>query len=203
MRTRQWTYLAPDRTDLGRHAAIQTSSLVEHATTHCIAGHLGKVTVNHASLLFELFLSELSLELVADGSGVVLTLVLVGATLLSQVIQTLVAEVANGLAQILVVLLVVILTLHGRAYFLSQLHLSLAHHLDGVMTSLEGTQQILLRHLAHFTFHHHDVVVGSTYHDIHVSFCKLFESRVNYILAIHACHTHLADRTVERNVGYS
>ena len=94
----------------------------------------------------------------------------------------------------------VVLTLHVSTLLLSQLILKFAHRLDSLSSHLEGTNKILLRNFLHFTFYHHDIVLGSTNHDIHVSLFHLLECRVYNILTIDTSYTNLRDIVLERNI---
>ena len=77
------------------------------------------------------------------------------------------------------------------AYCLHEFLLDETVNLDSLVSCLESAKQILLAHLIHLTFYHHDVVVGSTDHKVHVSLFHLLESRVDDIFAIDANNTNL------------
>ena len=53
------------------------------------------------------------------------------------------------------------------------------------MSGAECLQEIGLAGLVHFAFYHHDVVVGSTYHQLHVGILELLECRINYKLTVY------------------
>ena len=71
------------------------------------------------------------------------------------------------------------------------------------MCSLEGGQQILLGHFLHLTFHHHDVLLGSTYHQVHIGLLKLLPCGVDDELAVYASHSNLRDGALEWYVAGS
>ena len=133
---------------------------------------------------------------------------LVEGILTGMLLQSLVVDIVSWLVKLrldlltkfLIVDLVVVLTLYVSTLLLSQLILEVAHRLDCLGSHLEGTDKILLRNFLHLTFHHHDVVLGSTYHDIHVCLFHLLECRVNDIFTIDTSDTNLRDVVLERNI---
>lgn len=106
-------------------------------------------------------------------------------------IALVVGLLAELLAEFLVVHLVAVLALNVCAKFLREFCLKLAHRLDSCHSSLQCANHVLLRHFLHFALYHHDVLGRSTYHDIHVGILHLLEGRVDNVLAIDACYTHL------------
>ena len=70
------------------------------------------------------------------------------------------------------------------------------------MSSFQGSKEIAFAHLFHFTFNHHDIIVGGANHQFHVGILKLLESGVDHELAVDACHTHFRNRAVERYVAH-
>ena len=109
----------------------------------------------------------------------------------------------NVLLQLLVILLVAVLTFGLFADLLHEFFLHEAHRFDSFVSRLEGVEEVLFRHLVHLTFHHHDILVSSADHQIHIGFLQLLESRVDHELAVDTSHTHLRDRSVEWDVGNS
>ena len=203
----QRAHLAPDGTYLVGLTTIKTNSLVEDATAHGVALHVVVVAVHHSIFLFQLVLGEVGmcggislLEVGKDLLECLGTSVLLQC-LLRDVVGGLVALLLHLLAQFLVVYLVVVLTLHVGAEFLRELSLQLTHGLDGIHGSLQGAEQVLLRHFLHLAFHHHNILSRSTHHDIHVGMLHLFGSRINHILAIHTGYAYLTNRALERYVG--
>ena len=78
---------------------------------------------------------------------------------------------------------------HGDVAALGQFHqflLSDAVNLDSFVRSFEGFKQVRFRNFVHFTFHHHDVFVSRTHHNVHVGLFKLVESWVYYKFAVDA-----------------
>ena len=55
-------------------------------------------------------------------------------------------------------------------------------------------------HFVHLAFDHHNIVVSSTHHKIHVSCLQLVESRIDDEFSIYTCHAHLRYGAVERHV---
>ncbi len=114
---------------------------------------------------------------------------LVGRAGLGNGICAVVALLAHVGAEGFVVDFVAVLALHGRAYLFGELHLGLALHADGVVGGAEGGQEVGFRHFVHLALHHHDVVVGCAYHELHVGAFKLLEGGVDNKLAIDAGHS--------------
>ena len=86
----------------------------------------------------EILLLEVCQQLL-EGIGTVL----LGQSLLGDVVGGLVEFLVHLLAQCLVVHLVIVLALHVLAELLAQLSLQLAHRLDGGHSSLQGANHIL------------------------------------------------------------
>ena len=199
----QRRHLAPDGADLIELTAIHTTALIEDETTHGIAHHIGIIAGSLSMLLLEVVLGKIGVsgivllqEVGQDLIERILTLLL-GKRLLVHLIYGLIKLVLHLLAQILVIDLVVILALLVCAQLLSQFILEHTHRLDSLVGSLQSTDQILLRHFVHLAFHHHDVVLGGTDHQIHVGVGHLVEGGVDDIFTIDTCHTHLRDGVFE------
>ena len=164
MRHGQWRNLTPDRTDLISLTTIQTDTLIEDATTHSVTLYIVVVAIHHGIFLFQLILSQVSmlssillLEVSQNLLKGLSTSVLL-QSLLGYVVCGLIQLLVHTLTQLLVVDLVVVLALYILAELLAQLSLQFAHGLDSVHSSLQGTEQILLRNFLHLTFYHHDVL---------------------------------------------
>ena len=208
MRAGQRVHLAPDGTDVGGLASVQTDAFIKDATTHGIALHIVIVTVDQAVLLFQFLRSEVGvclgiacLEVLAylfKSFGALLLL----QCLLGHIISGLVALVVGLLTQVLVVHLVAVLALHVLAQFLGQLLLKAAHGLDGLVCSFQSCQQVLLAHFLHFAFHHHDVLFGGAHHQVHVGLFKLTESGVDDKLSVDTGHAHFRYRTAKGNIAH-
>ena len=202
---RQRAHLAPDRTHLVGLTAIHAEPLVEDAAAHGVAQHIVPVASCLSVLLFEILLREISVSSVVlleeVGQDLVegIVALLLRQRLVDGIVGGLIELVVNLLAEILVVDLVVVLALDIGAELLGQLILQLAHRDDGFLRSLESLDEILLRHLAHLTFHHHEVVLGATHHDVEVGVFHLLERRIDDVLAVDASHAALRDRMLERN----
>ena len=202
----EWRHLAPDRADICSSTTIKTQALIEDATTHSIAHYVIIVAGSLSVLLLQVFLREIGMSCVILLKEISQNLV--ESILTSMLLQSLVVDIVswlvklrlNLLTEFLIVDLVVVLTLHVSTLLLSQLILELAHRLDSLGSHLEGTNEILLRNFLHLTFYHHDIVLGSTNHDIHVSLFHLLECRVDNILTIDTSHTNLRDVVLERNI---
>ena len=185
---------------------IETDSLVEYATTHSITLHIVVVAVDKSVLLFEFFSSEVSmcssvsfLVVLANLLESLCTSMLL-ESLLGHVVSWLVANLGNVSLKFLVVHLVAVFTLHVGAEFLHELLLQAALWLDSLVSSLESTEQILLAHFLHLAFHHHDVFLSGTHHEVHVGVFELLESRVDDKLTIDTCNAYLRDWSLERNI---
>ena len=156
-------------------------------------------------LLLEILLREVCvgsvvlLEEVSQNLVEGIVALLLRQRLVDCIVSGLIELVVNLLAEILIVDLVVVLALDIGTELLGELILQLTHRHDSLLCSLEGLDKVLLRHLAHLTFHHHEVVFGATHHDVEVSVFHLIESRVDDVLAIDASHTALRDSMLKRN----
>ena len=188
---------------------IETSTLVEDATTHSIALYIVIVAVDKSVLLFEFLSSQVRV------SGSVSFLVVLAnlleslcacmllQSLLCYVVGWLIAYLLNIGTQILVVYFVAVLALNVCAKFLHQFLLKLALWLDGIVSSLERSKKILLRNFLHLALNHHDVLLGSTNHQIHISLFQLLECWVDDELAVDTCYTNLRNWTLERYIRTS
>ena len=125
---------------------------------------------------------------------------LLGQSSLGGLICRSIKLILNLLAQLLIVNLVVVCPLHVSTKFLGKFLLKKAHRLDGLGSSLERADKVLLGHFLHLSLYHHDVVLGGTNHDIHISLLHLLEGRINDILAIDTCYTHLRDVVLKGNI---
>ena len=203
----QSTYLAPDGTDVSGLAAVQTNTLVQDTATHCILLHVMIVTVYQSVLLCQFVIAQfgvcssiLQLEVLADLLKSLGTRMLLQC-LLGNVVSGLVASGLHQLAQFLVVNLMAVLTLHVGTKFLGQFLLQLAHGLDSLMGSLQGAKQILLANLLHLALNHHDILLGSTYHQVHISLLQLCKGGVDNVFSVDTCHTNLTDGAIKRYVA--
>ena len=124
-------------------------------------------------------------------------------SLLHEVVGGLIELVLDLLAQLLVVDLVVILALGVGAELLHQFLLQLAHRLDSLVGGLEGADQVLLGDFVHLAFHHHDVVLRGTHHEVHVGLLHLLRRRIDDILAVDAGYAALRDGALKRDVAAS
>ena len=206
MRHGQGRYFAPDGADVGGLTAIQTLTLVQDATAHGVAHHVVIVSGSLGVLLLQLvgcqvgmvgivFLQEVSQDLVEGiHTGVLLQ------SLLVDIVHRSVELALDLLAQLLVVHLVTVLALHVGAQLLRQLVLQLAHRLDGLGGSLQGTDEVLLGHLFHLALNHHNVVLGGTHHEIHIGLFHLLEGRVNNILTINASYANLGNGVLKGDI---
>ena len=158
------------------------------------------VTVDQRSFFFKFFFRELSLELFADSIKSIETFVLVVISGSSYCISLVITSLTNCLTQFFIVYFMVIFTFHCLAYFFSQLHLSLAMHFDSFVSYLHCFQQFSFRYFVHFAFYHHDVIISSGNHQVHISFFQLVKSRIDYKLTVDTCYTYFRDRSVERNI---
>ena len=210
MRSGQRTNLAPDRTNLGRSTAVETFALVEHGTAHSLLLYIVVVTVNHCGYLIHLdtqslgalghVLGFLGLEVFADLREHCLAVVLVGVSARSLSVSAGVAEVMNGLLQLIVVHLVAILAFNLFAVSFHHLELSLALRLDSLVCGADSVEHNRFGHFLHLTLNHHDVVERSGHNKLEVGMFALLEGRVDHKLSVHASHAYLRYRTLERDV---
>ncbi len=202
MRAGDIVYFSPDRTDFGGLAAVETHTFVEHAAAHSLFLNVVVIALYERSFLLAFLFGKRFYVFLADGVEAVVAPVLVGAAGLGYGVGFVVAFVVHVLAEVLVVHLMAVFALHSGFCFLGKLHLSLALLLDGVVGGFQGSQKFLLGNLVHFAFHHHDVVVGCAYHQVHVGFLKLLEGGVDNEFAVDAGHTHFRDGPVEWDIAH-
>ena len=209
MRHGQRTCLAPDGTDVGGLTTIQTDALVQYATAHGIALYVVVVAVDEGVLFLQFIGSHVgmslgiaNLEVLADGFESLGALVLL-QSLLCYVISGLVALLLHLLAKVLVVHFVAVFALHVGTQFLAKFLLQAAHGFDGLVGSLQGTQQVLFAHFLHLTFHHHDVFFGGAHHEVHIGLLQLGEGGIDDILTIDASYSNFGDGTLEGYVADS
>ena len=190
MRHWQRTNFAPDRTDFVSLTSVKTLAFVQDATAHSFFFYVVVVTVYHTAFFFQFFFCILSLEFVADSVESIFAFVLVLVARFSDSVCFCIAEFVNCLTQFFVVFFVAIFTFNCRAYCFCQFHLSLAVYLDSFVSAFQGFKQILFAYFLHFAFYHHDVFVSSGYHQVHIGFFQLFESRVDNELTVYTCYTY-------------
>ena len=207
MRHWQRTYLAPDRTYLVRLTTIKASTLVQDTTAHSILLHIMIVTVYQSILLCQLVITQLAvslgilqLEILAYSLESLETRMLL-QSLLRNVVSLLVASSLYSLAQLLVINLMTVFALYISTQLPGQLLLQLTHRLDGSMSTLQSLQQITLLNLLHLTLYHHDILLGSTDHQVHIRLLQLSIGRIDYELAVYTSDTNLTDRTLEWNIA--
>ena len=209
MRHGQRAHLAPDGADLVGLTTVETDTLVEDAAPHGITHHIVVVAVHHVVFLLQAILVEVGVcsgirlfEISQDLIESLGTSVFFQC-LLGDVVGRLVEFLVHLLAQFLVVHLMVVLAFDILAEFFRQFGLQFAHGFDGIHSHLECTEQILLAHLFHLTFHHHDVVGGGAHHHVDVGLFHLLKGRIDHIFAVDTSHAHLGDGALEGNVGAS
>ena len=207
MRHWQRTNLAPDRTNLIGLSTIQTLAFVQNTTAHGILQHVIIVACSLCMLLLQFLFGQISsvssvvfFQEIGEYFVESVVTFLLRKSLFGDVIYGLIQLVVHLFTQVFIVHLVIILALHILTQLLVQLILNGTHRLDGLVCSLQSVNQVELRHFFHFAFHHHDVVLGGTYHQVHIGLFHLFDSWVDDIFAIDACHTNLTDIEIERNI---
>ena len=195
--------LNPDRTNLIEGTTIETSAFIKHTTTHSLTLYIVEVASHHTEylLVFLLLLGEGCDEIGLHLLECSLALVLVLVARLCYVVARLIAEVVAVLLELLVIDFVIIFH-NGLANSLHQFLLHLAVNLDSLVSCLESTKQILLGNLFHLTFNHHDVLVGCTYHQVHIGLLHLLEGWIDDIFAIDANNTNFGDWAFERNTTH-
>ena len=202
----QRRHLAPYRANLVGLSAVKTDALVKDTAAHSIAHHIVVVALHHGSLFLLLIFSQVGMcckvSLLEVGKNLVKSILagLLVQSLLGYIISGLIELLVHLCTQVFIVYLVVVFTLHVLAQFLAQFGLQQAHGLDGFHGGLEGSNHILLAHLFHLAFHHHDILGRGSHHDVHIGICHLLEGGVDDILAIDACHTHFADGALKGDI---
>ena len=205
----EWRNLTPDRANLIGLTAIETYAFVENTATHSVLLYVMIIFIYESILLFHLILSEVSVscsvclfEFFLDSIESFSTSLLF-ESLLYYVVALLVAFLSHLFLEFIIVYLMAILALSVCAELLHEFVLHSTHRLDSCMSCFESVEEVRLLHFLHLSLHHHDVLLSSTYHKVHISFLHLFECRVDDKLTIDACNTHLRDRAFEWDVRAS
>ena len=209
VRSGQRAYLAPDGANIGSLTAVEANAFVQDAATHSVLLHIVIVTVDKRVLLFKFFGSHIGmslgvsgLEVLADSLESLSTCLLLEA-LLRNVVCLLIACFLDSFAKFVVVYLVAVLALHVLAKLFAELLLEAAHGLDGLVSGLEGSEEVGLLHFLHLAFHHHDVLFGSSDHEVHVGLLELLEGGIDDELAVDTSHANLRDRSFEGDITAS
>ena len=200
MRSGQITDLTPNRTDFGSLTSVKAFAFVQDGTAHGFFLNVVIVTVDKRSLFFQLLFAELCFEFFTNSIESIHAFVFVFVTGSGDSVSLVIASVVNSLAEFFVVYFMAIFAFYGRANLFGQFHLGFTLYLDCFMGGFHGFQQVFFGNLVHFTFHHHDILISSAYHEIHVCLFQLVESRVDDELAIDTCYAHFGNRSVERNI---
>ena len=203
VRSGQVADFTPDRANFSSLTSIQTFSFIKDTTTHGLFFYVMVITINQCTFFFQLFFGELSFEFVTDSVESILTFMFVSVSGSCDGIRFIVAGIVNGFAEFFVVFFVTIFTFYGFTNHFSQFHLCFAMYFDSFVSYFHCFQQFGFWYFAHFTFYHHDVFISSGNHDVHISFFKLVESRVDNELAINTRNTYFRNRSVERNIWNS
>ena len=200
VRSGQVADFAPDGADLVSLTSVKALAFVQDAAAHSLFFHIVVVTVDQSCFFCQFFFAELCLKLFADSIESIHTLVLVVVAGSSDGVSLVIASFANGLTQFFVVYFMTIFAFYSRTNFFCQLHLSFTLYLDCFVSGLHGVQQVKFGYFIHFTFHHHDVFVSGTDHEVHVSFFQLVESRVDNELSVDTRYAYFGNRSVERDI---
>ena len=199
-------HFAPDRTNVGSFTTIETHTFIEDATTHSVFFYIVIVAIDECVLFSEFIFGELGVsssisyfELFANSFESVETVVLFECRL-RDVVALLIAVCFHLCAEIFIVHLVAVFALHVLTQFLREFLLDLAHGFDSSVRHFERFEESAFGYFVHFTFHHHNVLFGSSDHEIHVCAFELFESGVDDKFSVDACHANFRDGTFKRNV---
>ena len=106
----------------------------------------------------------------------------------------------DGLTQLFVIHLVAIGPFHVLAQLLRKLDLYGTMFLDLFVSELDSSEHHLLGHLLHLALDHQNIVDGTADHDVQIGVLHLREGRVDDVLTADTGHTHLRNRTAERDV---
>ncbi len=195
-------YLAPDRTYFGGFSAVKAGAFVKDAAAHSLFFNIVVIAFDEGSLFVAFLFGERFDILLADSVELILTPVLVGAACLGYLVSLVVAFVVDVLAELLVVDFVAVFAFFNAEFF-CELNLCHALLFDSLVGCFKGGEEFGFAHFVHLAFHHHDVVVGSAYHQFHVGFLKLFECGVDDEFAVDTRNTHFGYGTVEGDVAHS
>ena len=193
-------HLRPDRTDFSGFTTVETYALVQNGAAHRFFFHIVVITVDEGGFRFQFFFGKLCLVFFADSLEIGFAGMFVGIAGLCKLVSFGVCLVVHVLAQIFVVFLVAIYAL-GLADSFGEFQLHSAVVLDGFVRHTHCLQQVCFGNFVHFTFNHHDVVDGGSYHYVQIGLFKLGESRINDIFPVYAGYPHFGNRSVERHVA--
>ena len=127
---------------------------------------------------------------------------MLGRGALRQLVALVIAELADGGAKGFVLLVVrVVALVHVGAELVHELLLHAAVLLDLLVGELDGLEHVVLGHLVHLTFDHHDVLLGGGDHQVEVGAGAVGETGIDHELAVDAGDTDLGNRTAEGQVG--
>ena len=199
---------APDGANVGGATTVKAFAFVKDATAHGIALHVVIVAVHESVLLFEFFSGHVGMsggvgffEVLANLGERLFTLMLVVVTGLSDGVGRSIALILHSLAEFFVVHLVVIFSLDVGAEFFGEFFLELTHGFDCLVCHFECFEECAFGHFVHFSFHHHDVFLGGTDHDVHVSLFELLEGGVHNVFSINSSDAHFGDGTFKGDVA--
>ena len=193
--------LAPDGADFVGLAAVEAQTFVEDHVAHGFLLHVVVVAVDHCGLELLILFGKGCEELVLDGGESVFALML-GLGGLSEGVALVVAEFADGLAEVFVLLVVGIVAFCAVGAELGhELLLDAAVLLYLFVGEFDGLEHVLLADFLHFAFDHHDVFLGCGDHQFEVGVLVLAEGRVDDPLAVDPCDADFGDGTAEGQVG--
>ncbi len=168
MRSGQITHFTPNRTDLFRSTPIQPYTFIQNHPAHCLFFYIMVITAHQHFLGHLIFFTQscqiFSTHIVQQFT----TQMFIGITLTSYIISFLVTFIPNVFTQFFIIYFVTISTL-CLPDSSSQLILNQTLFFNGCMCKFNGIQHLFFRYFIHFAFHHHNIFVGSSYHNIQIS----------------------------------
>ena len=149
------------------------------------------VPLHERGLLLELLLGYGCEELLLDGLEALLALLL-GLGGLGEGVALVVAEVVNGLLELLILDVVGIVALvHVGSELVHELLLHAAVPLYLLVGELDGLEHVVLADLLHLALDHHDVLLGGGDHEVEIRIVHLGEVGVDHELTVDAAHADL------------
>ena len=199
----QVAHLAPDGADFVRAAAVQALALVEDHVAHGLLLHVVvEIFVNQRRLLDQLLFRETGGELGLQRIEGIFALVL-HRTAGGDGVSLVVKLPNDGLTQLFVIHFVAIGPFHVLAQLLRKFDLYGTVFLNLFVRELDSSEHHLLGHLLHLALDHQNIVDGTADHDVQIGVLHLREGRVDDVLTADTGHTHLRNRTAERDVRNS
>ena len=200
---RQVVHLAPNGTDLIGFPAVEPYGLIQDNTAHGFFLHIMVIFAYESLIHFSFFpgfFMQSGQEFLlhpSKGLGTGMLVIVAGTGNLQ---GSIIGLIPHALFQVLVVDLVAVFPFFFLACGFGQGLLGLAHGLDRIMGELDGFQHFCFAYFLHFAFHHHDVLIGGTHHDVDIRFFQLLKGGIDHQFTVNASHPSFGNGPVEVDV---